>query len=168
MHGAIITPDTIAHMLTRIAQGRGGRPFMEFDLADPRVAWHHLRGVGNGDLPAIDHGQDRDIRYSLYDGRSLHVHLFSRRRVARFHVDQVDPRRDELGHVIRDTDVVGGAGLGAAMALALGATPVGLIAGIVLGGVAAVIADSPPVRVWRLSYFDRMGRWRARLHPVAA
>lgn len=145
-----MAPHDIARALTHVESNHPGRAFLEVALADQRIDWHAITRAGNGGLPALGHGQDADARYSLGGGRSLHTHFFARRGVARMHLDKVDPRRDAVGHLVTDTHIAHGAGVGGLLALAASATPWGILLGVVLGGAAGAAAEDPPKVVWHL------------------
>ncbi|MEZ4437364.1 MAG: hypothetical protein R3F65_33640 [bacterium] len=75
------------------------------------------------DLPGIERGQLSGCRWSLPDGRGLHLHRLRGGRW-RFHLDHVDPLRHPLAHLAADTAALAGLALGT-----LAAAPVAALAG---------------------------------------
>lgn len=105
-----------------------------------------------GKMPALQFGQDQDLRVSLPDGRSLHAHLHTDGMIVA-HLDQVDPYRSGAAHWLRDTYAGKGALAGAALGLRFGAA--GVLLGGLLGG-------------WLGSRRDKRGgvMWALVLDPV--
>jgi hypothetical protein len=158
----MITPSLVTAILARVREQHGGRPCLELDYNDRRVAWQSFIDVGDGGYPGLAQGQDRDSRWSITDGSGLHGHWFSRRRVLRLHIDSVDPRRDPVGHVVADTHVPAWTGLGAVAGLVLFefALPA-LLFGAAVGALVGANANHGPTSVWRVSFVGWGGDWRA-------
>ena len=156
----------IVRVLDGIAQqGGGARPALQLTYDDGRVRWQDICQCSNHGLPAINHGQKRDCRWSLSDGRSLHAHWFD--GYSRFHIDRIDPTRDGLGHLARDTKAFEGAAIGGLVAALLGLTfgaagaSGGLALGAAVGAAIGAHAGSAPTTLWRLDSYGYSGEWRA-------
>jgi hypothetical protein len=148
----------IVELLDRLHAQNGGWPHLVVALDDHRVAWEQFNFCTNGGYDGLPVGQKKDCRFSLRDGRSLHLHWME--KVACFHVDLKDPVRDPLGHLAQDTNILEGVALGAAMG-SLSRNPWGALLGAVFGGL--IGAQNPPRRITRWILDGRLpdGRWMA-------
>lgn len=106
-----------------------------------------------GKIPALQHGQEADLRISLPDGRSLHTHVHPGGLLV-VHLDTVDPYKHGLGHWFSDTY----AGRGMVRGAITGAALMKGLHGAILGGL---------VGAWFGSLRDRKGGqlWALVMEP---
>ena len=117
----------------------GEQPVLELAFSDRRLVRRDFMKCTNGGYVGLDQGQTAECRFSVEDGpEGLHLHKNRGRGWLRFHLDKVDPLRNDVGHLFADTHAGTGlvAGGVAAVALvkvhpllALGALAVGAVAG---------------------------------------
>lgn len=112
----MITAETFAKRLRRL-DGADLVHFVNVAAGDPRIDWASFPKPTPCRLPAMDHGQIDDLRYSVA-GVSLHEHRYRDRSV--WHLDLVDACEAPIRHLIADTDAplraLIGAGLGSGIA----------------------------------------------------
>ena len=162
MEHQLLTVTDLAAILRSLRVHDNRRPHIVVEFNDPRVEWSSLGRCTNHGLPALDHGQRGDCRWSLAGGQSLHAHWYPRH--VEFHLDLVDPRRKPLGHLVRDTNLPTGVGLGALMLGLATQSWEGALAGAVLGAAVAAVAHTGASSYWTLVGSGLDERWEvARL-----
>ena len=99
-------------------------------------------------MPAIQLGQKRNCRWSLPNGQSLHAHWFDDR--VEFHLDQIDPKRDPVSHLLLDTGALPGLFFGVLGGLMLGKRGTELLPGAALGALISTGQHNAQITKWTL------------------
>jgi hypothetical protein len=135
-------------ILRRMEPHASGRlPVLRLLPGDP-VDLNSLRCCASCDLPGIDVGQERDLRFATDGPDGLHGQIFPGGYID-FHLDAADACRDAVGHVVKDTKAVEGAGwgllVGGSLCLLTGGA--GLLAWLAAGGAGgAIVGAHVPAR----------------------
>ena len=155
----LIGLDTLVDILDSIASEHGGRPQLRFERGDPRIDWQELetgtpviaspwsylppewrpRFVGELDVR----------RWPLPRGRAL-LAWFTDTDVRVF-LERHDPGVDPWAHLVEDTWIPAGAGVGALAGLLVSHHPISAVVGACVG--AGATAAMPPfsTSVWDIS-----------------
>ncbi len=117
----------------------GEQPVLELAFSDRRLVRRDFMKCTNGGYVGLDQGQTAECRFSVDDGpEGLHLHKNQGEGWLRFHLDKVDPLRNDVGHLFADTNAGAGLTVGGLVAallvetnpwLALGAVVLGTYAG---------------------------------------
>lgn len=150
----------VVNVLDGLREEGGQRPHLVFSYDDPRLDWSALGCCSNQGYPGLDKGQRGDCRWSVHGQRSLHAHWHDDR--VEFHIDQQDPVRNPIGHLLFDTPagafaLIGAVGVG----LATGSAGKALLGA--LGGVGVGLAmDRGATTRWLLAANSEDGGWQAQ------
>lgn len=150
----MIAPLSLA-AITRVLQGlRRTNPsqvhVLEVEMGDQRVAWHELVSCNDGGLPSLDAGQSCDCRWSTPGEAGLHAHWYIEDGIARFHLDDVDPRRNPIGHLVKDTALLPGVAIGAILGLLFGQSAKAMAFGAAVGAGAGAFVPRGAFRTWTI------------------
>ena len=158
---------TVIDILDQLTEEHGRNVHLQIDLDDRRMDWRSMGGCDDHGLPSLHYGQGDDCRWSLTDGSGLHAHWYE--DVVRFHLDEVDPSVNAVGHVVRDTWAPQGVLGGALTGLLIAKHPLGAVVGGVVGGITALAAQTrAPTQVWIVTHWEWSGYWEAERLSRAA
>lgn len=162
MQYQLLTIAAIAAGLRRLRRLDAKRPHLVVAYDDTRFDWRSFDQCNSDDLPSLDFGQRADCRWSVSGGQSVHAHWYADR--VEFHLDLVDPRRNALGHLARDTNILEGAAIAAIAVGAAGGSWGAALAAACAGAGVAAMTDPGASSRWGLDGVDVDGGWRfARL-----
>lgn len=121
----------------------GEQPILELSFHDPRLVRADFVKCTDGGYKGLDQGQTSECRFSVDDGpEGLHMHQNVQQGWLRFHLDNVDPLRNDIGHLFSDTNAGAGLMAGGLAAAALAKANPWLALGVLVLGT-FVGAQSP-------------------------
>jgi hypothetical protein len=130
---------------------------VSFDEA--QFDWDSL-GPPSCGIPGLPVGQDWDARYSTNGFGGLHAQGRNAHGVVEFHLDNPDPCRDAVGHLLNDTKVQRGAVIGLTVGAVVGALLEGRRGAVKWGvrgaGAGATLGALAPKRPRRIFPFENV------------
>lgn len=154
----------VVDLLMRLRVEGEKNPHVEIRYDDLRVRWSDFGECTNAGLPALGAGSQSDCRWPIADSKAG-LHGIWKRHTLQLHIDAHDPTRFPVMHILKDTRIIHGVGLGGAtgaigagLVESDGARLLGGLLGAIVGGFAGAWAQPDPSSVWRL---NAAGLWES-------